>query len=96
MSRNVNKLAYPVVMQQDTNDSLLVTFPDIPEAATSAHEKAQALRMASDALESALEFYFEDGRALPMPSSPKPGQQTIALTPHISAKVARHNNKAKS
>ena len=96
MSRNVNKVAYPAVMQQDTNESLLVTFPDIPEAVTSAHYKEQLLRIASDALESALEFYFEDGRAVPMPSSPKPGQQTIALTPHISAKVARHNNQAKS
>lgn len=95
MSRNVNKLAYPVVMQQDTNDSLLVTFPDIPEAVPSAHDKAQASRIASDALESALEFYFEDGHAVPMPSSPKPGQQTIALTPQVSAKVARHN-EAKS
>ncbi len=95
MNQNVNMLAYPVVMQQDTNDSLLVTFPDIPEAVTSAHDKAQASRIASDALESALEFYFEDGRAVPMPSSPKPDQQTIALTPHISAKVARHN-EAKS
>ena len=95
MSRNVNKLAYPVVMRQDTNDSLLVTFPEIPEAATSAHDKAQASRIASDALESALEFYFEDGRTVPMPGNPKPGRQTIALTPHIPAKMARHN-KAKS
>ena len=92
MSRNVNKLAYPVVMQQDTNDSLLVTFPDIPEAATSAHDKAEASRIASDALESALAFYFEDGRTVPMPSSPKPGRQTVTLTPHLSVKVARHNN----
>lgn len=96
MSRNVNKLAYPVVMQQDTNDSFLVTFPDIPETVSSVHDKAQVLRIASDALASALAFYFEDGRAVPMPSSPKPGRQTIALTPHISAKVARHNNQAKS
>ena len=95
MSPNVRMLAYPVVMQQDTNDSLLVTFPDIPEAVASAHDKAQAPQIASDALESALAFYFEDGRAVPMPGNPKPGQQTVALTPHISAKIARHN-KAKS
>ena len=93
MSLNVNMLAYPVVM--DTNGSLLVSFPDIPEAATSAHDKAQVPRIASDALESALGFYFEDGRAIPMPSNPKPGQQTIALTPRISAKIAQHN-KTKS
>ena len=95
MSRNVNQLAYPVVMQLDTNNSLLVTFPDIPEAVTSVHDRAQAPRIVSEALASALEFYFEDGRAVSMPSSPKPGQQTIALTPHICAKIARHN-KAKS
>ena len=85
-------LAYPVALERDTNDSLLVTFPDIPEAVTSAHDETQLLQTASDALESALAFYFEDGRAIPMPSNPQPGQQVVALAPALADKVARHNN----
>lgn len=80
-------LAYPVKMKQDTNGSLLVTFPDIPEAATSAHNETKALRLALEALESALEFYFEDGRTVPMPSSPKRGQRSVTLPASMSAKV---------
>ena len=34
-------LAYPVMMKKDTNGARLVTFPDIPEAATSAHNEAK-------------------------------------------------------
>lgn len=80
-------LSYPVKMKRDTNGSLLVTFPDIPEAVTGAHDDKQALHQALDALESALEFYFEDGRAVPMPSAPKRGQQTVTLPTSMSAKV---------
>ena len=80
-------LAYPVKLKTDTNGSLLVTFPDIPEAATSAHNQMKALINALEALESALEFYFEDGRPVPMPSAPKRGQQTVTLPASMSAKV---------
>ena len=80
-------LAYPVKIKPDTNGSLLVTFPDIPEAATSAHSEAKALRLALEALESALEFYFEDGRPVPMPSAPKRGQRTVMLPASMSAKI---------
>ena len=80
-------LSYPIKMKKDTNGSLLVTFPDIPEATTSAHTDASVSRIARDALESALEFYFEDGRPVPMPSAPKRGQQTVTLPASMSAKV---------
>ncbi len=80
-------LSYPVRIKKDTNGSLLLTFPDIPEAATSAHNEAKALGLALEALESALEFYFEDGRAVPMPGAPKRGQQTVTLPASMSAKV---------
>ena len=80
-------LTYPVKMKRDTNGSLLVTFPDIPEAATSAHDDAKALGLALESLESALEFYFEDGRPVPMPSAPKRGQQSATLPASMSAKV---------
>ena len=80
-------LAYPIKLKKDTNGSLLLTFPDIPEAVTSAHNEKKALILAREALESALEFYFEDGRAVPMPGTPKRGQQTVTLPASMSAKV---------
>ena len=80
-------LAYPVRMKKDTNGARLVTFPDIPEAATSAHNEANALGHALKSLESALEFYFEVGRAVPMPSAPKRGQQSVSLPASMAAKL---------
>ena len=64
-----------------------MTFPDIPEAATSAHNETNALHLALEALESALEFCFADGRPVPMPSAPKRGQRTVTLPASMSAKV---------
>lgn len=87
MNRNFIMLAYPIRMKADTNGSLLITFADIPEAATSAHDQADAPRMAREALESALEFYFEDGRPVPMPSQPKRGQRTVTLPASMTAKI---------
>ena len=80
-------LAYPIKLKPDTNGSLLVTFPDIPEAATRASSEKKALRLAREALESALEFYFEDGRPVPLPSAAKRGQLTVTLPAGMSAKV---------
>ncbi len=49
-------LTYPVKLEPDTNDSLLVTFPDIPEAITAGDDEQDALAMGLDALITALEF----------------------------------------
>ena len=80
-------LNYAYKVKTDTNGALLVTFPDIPEAATSVHRESKLPHLALEALESALEFYFEDGRPVPMPSSPKRGQQSATLPASMSAKV---------
>jgi antitoxin HicB len=80
-------LAYPIKTKADTNGTWLVTFPDIPEAATAVRKLARLQEDALEALESALEFYFEDGRSVPMPSVAKRGQQTVMLPASFSAKV---------
>ena len=80
-------LSYPLKQKLDNNGAYLLTFPDIPEAVTSAHTEASVMRMAGDALESALEFYFEAGRAVPMPSVPKRGQRSVTLSASMSGKV---------
>lgn len=79
-------LEYPVNMKRD-GKFLMVTFPDIPEVITQGIGKEDALRMAADALETALDFYFETHRAVPEPSKARAGQSTVALPISVSAKV---------
>jgi antitoxin HicB len=77
---------YPVKLRKD-GKFVLVTFPDIPEAITQGDNRAHALEMAREALEMAMDFYFEDRRPVPAPSKPKRGQAVVELPPSLSAKV---------
>ncbi len=79
---------YPVTLTPDETDGgFVVTFDDIPEAITQGDTEAQALSAAKEALESALDFYFEDKRIVPVPSKAKRGQSVIELPASLSAKV---------
>lgn len=80
-------LAYPVKMLPDRKGGFVVTFPDIPEAITQGETVDEALEMAQDALETALDFYFDDQRPVPVPSKPKRGQLMVSLPLSIEAKV---------
>jgi antitoxin HicB len=81
-------LAYPVKLTADRESGgFVVTFPDIPEAITQGETVEEALTMAQDALETALDFYFDDRRAVPAPSRPKRGQRLVTLPVSIEAKV---------
>ena len=79
-------MRYPVNLRRD-GKFILVSFPDIPEAHTQGEDEAGALEMAKDALETALDFYFEGARKVPSPSKPKRGQRSIELPASLSAKV---------
>lgn len=67
---------YPVILTPD-DGTVLVTFPDVPEAITFGADTDEALMYAVDALESALSFYVDDRKPLPAPSKPKRGQKTV-------------------
>ncbi|MCG5259846.1 type II toxin-antitoxin system HicB family antitoxin [Cupriavidus gilardii] len=79
-------LRYPVILTAD-DDGVAASFPDIPEALTCGDSREDALEMAADALVTAMEFYFEDRRPVPMPSAPKAGQELVDLPASLSAKV---------
>jgi antitoxin HicB len=68
-----------------------VSFPDIPEALTFGITEQEAIHHALDALETALDFYFEDGRPIPVPSLRKRGQRFIELPPSVAGTVLLHN-----
>ena len=63
------------------------TFVDIPEAITQGDTEAQALAAAGDILESALDFYFENKRAVPPPSKAKRSQHVVGLAASLPVKV---------
>ena len=78
---------YPVRLKAAEEGRYIVTFPDIPEAITQGEDMGDALLHAADALESALDFYFEERRRILLPSAPKRGQRTVELAPSAAAKV---------
>lgn len=67
---------YPVKLTPD-DGTVLVTFPDIPEAITFGANEAEALRHAVDALETGLSFYVDARKPLPVASKAKRGQKTV-------------------
>jgi antitoxin HicB len=80
-------MRFPAKFARAREGGFVVTFPDIPEAITQGENIDDAMIHAQDALESAIDFYFEEGRRVPMPSRPKRGQRVIELPASVSAKV---------
>lgn len=70
-------LDYPIVLEAQPEGGFVVTFPDVPEAITQGEDEDEALLYAIDALETALSFYVDDRKPLPVPSKPKRGQKTV-------------------
>src|SRR3546814_20146080 len=79
-------LIYPARIEKD-GAAYVVSFRDIPDALTSSRSQKEALRMASDALVTAMDFYFEDRREVPMPSKPRKGEAMVELSTSVAAKV---------
>ena len=67
---------YPVTLTPD-DGTVLVTFADVPEAITFGADEDEALLNAIDALETALSFYVDARKPLPVASKPRRGQRTV-------------------
>ena len=81
-------MKFPVALTHDKVDGgFVVTFRDIPEAITQGETEEEALHMAKEALETALEFYFEDARTVPIPTNTNSEELTVELSASLSAKV---------
>lgn len=83
--------SYPVTLTLDSNGTLLVTFADIPEANAVGVDETDALAQGLDALEAALDIYFDLRRPIPLPSKAKRGQRTVTLPALVTAKVLLAN-----
>ena len=78
---------YPASIQED-GDGYLVTFRDIPFAATEGETFDDALTQATDCLEEAIASCIDDGDPIPEPSKPKKGEHKIMLPAQTAAKTA--------
>lgn len=79
-------MQYPATFIQE-GEGYIVTFRDIPEALTQGDTYEDAIEMAQDALATAMDFYFEDNRPVPMPSQALEGEILVSLPLSIWSKV---------
>lgn len=90
-------MKYKVVLEKDeVEGGFFVSFPQIPEALTCGDTYEDALEMAQDALVTALDFYFEDEREIPIPEPLKAGETFVELPASVTAKVLLLNAMLKS
>lgn len=79
-------LHYPAQIKPDSV-GFMVSFRDIPEALTGGKTYIEAESMAADALLTAMDFYFEDRRTVPLPSALRKNEIAISLPASVSAKI---------
>ena len=79
-------LAYPAELRERPN-TVLVSFPDVPEALTEGVTVEDALLEAADCLAAALGGYVRDGRQIPEPSD-RPSTRLVKLPALVAAKLA--------
>jgi len=84
-------LRYAVKLSRDTNGTMRVEVPDIPEVNTFGADEQEALRRAVDAIETALSLYVDDRREIPSPSPLKRGRRLVTLPALTEAKVALYS-----
>lgn len=78
---------YPARFTPAEGGGFVVTFRDIPEAITQGDNEEEALAMATDALITAMEFYFDDKRPVPAPSAVQAGERCVEVRPSLASKI---------
>lgn len=78
---------YPAQIKPNGDGGFIASFRDVPEALTEAWTEEELKKNALDALITAIDFYIEERRPFPQPSSFGPGDLKIELPPSVIAKV---------
>ena len=73
-------ITYPVVLEPQPEGGFTVTVPALPEVVTEGDTEVEALAMARDAIELAIEVRIEHGEEVPGPLS--------AVLRHVKVAVA--------
>ena len=79
--------SYPFRVESNEEGGYIASFRDVPEALTEAASIDELKEMALDALITAIDFYIEDRRPLPLPSAPLDGEMVVTLPPSVVSKV---------
>ncbi len=79
-------LTYPIFMEEDDNDTLLVISPDFPELTTFGEDRDEARHRAVDAMEEAIAARIHSREDIPRPSDP-PGAERVILPTLTAVKV---------
>jgi antitoxin HicB len=79
---------YPATIEDDGAGNLLVTFRDIPFAATEGATIDEALTEARDCLETAIASCIKDKEDIPTPSEVQKGEYPIRLPAQTASKAA--------
>jgi len=82
------RFEYPATIVEDEAGFFLVTFPDLPEAATDGRSREEALSEAIDCLEEAIAGRIRRGDDIPIPSKARKGVVPIALSMVYAMKAA--------
>ncbi len=84
-------MQYPALFTPAKEGGYVVTFRDIPEAITQGDTLIEAIENAVDALMTAFEFYYEDGRSIPYPSYMYDGETQIGIPEFVIETICAHN-----
>ena len=79
---------YPAKIEADEEGFFLVTFRDIPFAATDGKTHQEAMDAATDSLEEAIAMCIDDGLLIPLPSKQRKDEIGIVLPALMAAKAA--------
>ena len=77
-------LDYPVSLEADDNDTVLVTAPDFPELTTFGEDRDEAIARAVDAFEEVIAARMHDREDIPRPSA---GEVHVTLPTLTAVKV---------
>jgi antitoxin HicB len=86
-------MQYPVTLARDDNETILVSFPDFPEAHSYGDDAADALAHAQDALATVIDAYIKDKREVPRPSA-RVARHYVTVPALIEAKLALYDATA--
>ena len=85
------RYGFPVRLERDDENRLVVHFPDLPEALTDGANEAEALAEAADCLSEALAGRINRGEDIPPPSRLSRGQHWVAPDPTIALKAVLYS-----
>lgn len=84
------EFAYPVVLARVSEETYVVSSPDLPELLTEGPTREAAVKEAVDALEEAVAARIRLGEDIPEASTPREDEdfEVVRLSPTLAAKAA--------